>query len=122
MDSRVLIENISIGFLLSAICILGIIGNIVTFVVLCYQHRKKRRLILNYFLLALSIFDTLFLLFWSTVAFRYAHRLFGDEIPPRTFSTESGAYFGLIVKPSGYVGEISRYWTMLQLCTKDFHV
>ena len=103
-DSRVAIENITIGFLLTTICICGIIGNIVTFVVLWYQHQHKRRLILNYFLLGLTVFDTIYLMTWLNYGIRYAHRLFGGEIPSKTYSVVLGAYLSLIFKPFGYVG------------------
>jgi len=104
-DPRVWIEDICIGFLLSTICFLGILGNIVTFVVLCYQHQKTRRVIIIFFLLGLSVFDTMFLLTWLNFGVRYAQRLFGYGLPSKVFSTEAGAYYSLIVQPFGYVGK-----------------
>ncbi len=104
-DVQIVLENIFVGFFLTSICILGIIGNFVTLLVLCYQQRRNRKISINYFLIGLSICDTLFLFTWLNVGLLYAHRLFGEEIPSQHFLTRSAAYFSLIIRPLGYIGE-----------------
>ena len=99
------IENIFVGFFLTLICILGIIGNIITFFVLLYQQRKARKISINYFLIGLSICDTLFLFTWLNVGILYAHRLVGGELPAQSFSNLSSSYFSLIIRPLGYIGK-----------------
>ena len=105
-NAQEVIENIFVGFFLTVICILGIIGNIITFLVLLHQQRKNRNISINYFLIGLSICDTLFLFTWLNVGITYAHRLFGGELPTQSFSNVSSAYFSLIIRPLGYIGKL----------------
>jgi hypothetical protein len=105
-DFQILVENIFMGFAVPALSILGIAGNIITLAVLLYQNRQKPKLIIR-LLIWLCLFDSIFLLFsFINQGMKYARRLFGLELPSKVFSTEAGAYFSLVFRPTGYIGNI----------------
>ena len=105
-SAQIIIENIFIGFFLTLICVLGIIGNFISFSVLLHQQRKKHKNSINYLLIGLSLSDILFLFTWLNVGSIYTYRLFGGEHASQNFATLSAAYFNLIIRPIGYIGKI----------------